>query len=93
MFYIHLNMKTLTGYERFATFSLGSDRETAEALYKKLKGTKQVDQSGVLYLDFVEEKDGLPLNLQMLGCTLDQLADNTRIITKELFTAINLKEP
>jgi hypothetical protein len=34
----------------------------------------------------------LPFDIQMIHCTLDELADNCRLITKNQFKKINLKE-
>ncbi len=91
-FYIQLNMKTIAGYEAFGKFTLGKDRQLATNVFNQLKGTRQVDESAVLYVDLIEEKDGLPINLEIMSCKLAEIAENTKIITKELFKSINLKE-
>ena len=43
-------------------------------------------------MELEETVNGLPVNLQMLGCTLEELANNTKIIVKETFKYLNLKE-
>jgi hypothetical protein len=40
----------------------------------------------------METKNGLPVNMQMIGCSLEDLAENCKIITKETFKLFNLKE-
>ena len=39
----------------------------------------------VIFLSFVEISNGLPVNLDMIGCTLPQLGENCKIIAKDLF--------
>ena len=38
-----------------------------------------------------ETKEGLPLNLKMKSCTLDQVVENCKLITKEMFKLNNLE--
>jgi hypothetical protein len=40
----------------------------------------------------LETEKGLPVNLDFITCTLNQLAENCRIITKELFISENLED-
>jgi hypothetical protein len=91
-FYILLTMKTPTGPESFAKFFIGNNRAVAYDLFRKLKGSPEVDERNVLHLDFMETKDDLPLNLKLITCTLDELAENCKLITKEVFKISNLKE-
>jgi len=46
----------------------------------------------VLSLELMETRNGLPLNVQMLSCCLDDLAENTKIITREIFKLHNLEQ-
>ena len=91
-FYIVLNLKTGKGWESFGRFFIGNSRDHAYSLFRKLKGTDEVNEKNVLLLDFMETKKGLPVNLKMITCTLDQLAENCKIITKELFKISNLEQ-
>ena len=91
-FYITLTIKTATGFESYGKFFLGSDKRFAYALFKNLAGQTEPDETSMLNLELAEMKDGLPVNLQMMSCTLDELADNCKTITKEVFKALNLKE-
>ena len=88
---ILLSMKTIIGPESFGQFFIGNDRAAANALFRKLKGTPDADERNVLYLDFMETRDGLPLNLKLITCTLEQLAENCKLITKEIFKMKNLE--
>jgi len=91
-FYILLSMKTPTGPESFAQYFIGNDRNAAQAIFRKLERTPDVDERNVLFLDFMETKDDLPVNLELINCTLEQLAENCKVITKEIFKINNLKE-
>lgn len=84
-FCIVFNLKTPDGWEAFAKFFIGNNRENAQALFAMLKGTVHVQESYPLSIDFMETKNGLPVNLEMINCSLTQLGENTVIITKELF--------
>ena len=50
-------------------------------------------ERNILYFDFMEMQNGLPTNLDLITCTLNELADNCRIITKELFISENFENP
>ena len=85
-------LKTSQGAEGFAKFLIGNSREQAYDIFHKLKGTDEVSEKNILYVDFIETREGLPLNIKMITCTLDQLGENCKIITKELFRLNNLKK-
>lgn len=89
-FYIEFRLKTGSNWESFAKFYIGNDRKQADAIFKKLQGM-EANEKSVLQIDFTETIRGLPVNLNMLTCTLDQLAENCKCITKELFKLKNLE--
>jgi hypothetical protein len=91
-YYIVLNIKTGSDYYCFGKFFLGSDVNLADNIFRKLKGNKKVDKNTLLYLELIETKNELPQNIQMISCTLDELAENCKIITKETFKFRNIQE-
>lgn len=91
-FYIVLNLKTFQGYECFGKFFIGDNKASATDIFNQLKGRKMVNEKSLLQLDLMESKNGLPVNLQMISCSLEELAENCRIITKEIFRMINMEE-
>ena len=91
-FYITLTLKTVKGFESFAKFFIGNDRKRAFEIFRLLRGTHDVSEKNVLYVDFIETQNGLPVNLDVITCTLNELAENCRIITKEIFKSENLKD-
>ncbi|HUQ64532.1 MAG TPA: hypothetical protein VM101_00130 [Flavitalea sp.] len=78
-------MKTPDGWEPFAKFFIGNLAEEARDIFSMLKGAKTLEDKYPLTIDFMETIDELPVNLDMINCSLSQLAENTIIITKELF--------
>lgn len=92
-FYIMLNVKTIAGLERYGKFFLGDDQQVAYHLFEQLKGDREVNEKNILYIELMEtQNNGLPVNLKLLSCTLDELMFNCRLITKEVFKFYNLKE-
>jgi|ERR1043166_7833930 hypothetical protein len=89
-FYIEIRLKTGSNWESFAKFYIGNDRKKANAIFKKLQGM-EANEKNVLQIDFTEKVAALPVNIKMLSCTLDQLAENCKCITKELFKLKNLE--
>jgi hypothetical protein len=41
-------------------------------------------------MDFTEVKNDIPLPVRILHCTLDDIAHNTRIITRDVFKNLSL---
>jgi hypothetical protein len=90
-FYILLNIKTLHGFECFGRFNIGNNRQAAYNLFQKLNGSHTIDERSILCMELMETVDDLPLNIKMISCTLDELTENCRLITKETFNIINLE--
>lgn len=90
-FYITISFKTHKGLESFAKFFVGNNRHVALDIFKQLKCSLDVSEKNILYFDFMEIEKGLPVNLDCITCTLNQLAENCRIITKELFISENFE--
>ena len=92
IFYIVLNIKTCSGYECFGKFFIGNNKKFANSIFDKLRGRRSVNDDSLLQLDLMESIDGLPANLQMISCSLEELAENCKIITKETFRLYNMEQ-
>jgi hypothetical protein len=90
LFQISLFIKTPSGFETYGNFDLGSDRDRAMAIFGQLRGTPKVSPDAILYMDLSEVHGGIPLPLEVLHCTLEDIAWNTRIITRDVFKNLNL---
>lgn len=84
-FFILLHLKTAEGHENFGRFAIGNNRDIADGIFYQLRGNSNVTDRCGLHLEFIEMRDNLPYNIKLLSCTLDQLAENVKIITKETF--------
>jgi hypothetical protein len=91
VFYINISIQTLEGLKQFGRFEFGHDRQAARDLFKRLKGSSSIDEKDMLYIEFMETVNGLPFNLDILTCDLQQLGTNTMLITQEIFRLSNLK--
>lgn len=84
-FYILLHVKTPKDIQTFGKFYIGNDRNAAYKLFNSLKGSTDLNGNCVLFAELMETQRDLPVNIKMLACTLNELAENCRIITKEIF--------
>jgi hypothetical protein len=91
-FSILISLRTPGGFESFGKYNLGNNRKRATAIFRQLKGSYDVDLKTMLTMELEETINGLPVNLQVLACTLEELAHNTKIIAKETFRFLDLKE-
>jgi hypothetical protein len=46
----------------------------------------------LLHIDLMETVDGLPAKIKTIGCTLEELGTNCRLIAREIFRLKNLEE-
>jgi hypothetical protein len=91
-FYIDVNIKTPDDFICYGKFTLGNSKKFASNLFQKMKGNKKVDDKAILQLEFVETRNDLPVNVQVISCSLDQLTENCKTITKEIFKFVNLEK-
>jgi hypothetical protein len=90
-FYIALSIKTANGFENFGQFFLGNNKDAAYSIFKTLKGNSEVSEADILHAELTETKNDLPVNIEMISCTLKELAENCRIITKAAFKRFVIK--
>lgn len=89
-FQISLLIKTPAGFETYGNFDLGANRQRATAIVEQLKGTENISEHSILYMDFTEIQNGIPLPVRIVHCTLDDIAYNVRIITRDIFKNLSL---
>jgi hypothetical protein len=88
---ISLNMKTPNGMETYGCFNLGNNEQFAHTLYKALEGDQQISEASVITIDLVRRENGIPFLLDLRHCSYEQLSNNVKLITKELFKNLNLE--
>ena len=87
---ISLHIKTPAGFETYGNFDLGADREQAVTIVEQFKGTENISEKSILYMDLTEIQNGIPLPQKILHCTLDDIVYNIRIITRDVFKNLSL---
>jgi hypothetical protein len=87
---ITIHLKTVHGFETFAEFFLGNSCTASRELFRQLKGTPIQNQEGILIMELAGLVRGLPVEVDMLSCSLEELGDNCKVITKYLFTQTSL---
>ena len=90
-FYILLYIKTPRGFESFARFYIGNKEELARNLFEKLTGNGEDLDNCILQMDLMETQNNLPVNIKVLGCTLEEMAGNCKIIAKGAFKIFTLE--
>lgn len=90
-FYINISIRTAQGPIPFGSFTLGNNAESANILFSKLKGSPEANHNDLLFIEFVEMVNGLPVNLHILTCNLQELGTNCMLITQEVFRMSNMK--
>jgi len=84
-YYLSLNLKTPNGLEPYGRYDLGSDKDFARHVFDALMGIGEPAVQLVLHIDLIESEDGVPFVLNVKHCTLNEVAENTKRITVELF--------
>jgi hypothetical protein len=90
-YFVTLNIKTLDGFETFGRFEIGNEIKEAKEIFNLLKGDDHLPKLPGLSMDLNEEFKGVSLTIKILDCTLDELADNVKIISREIFKRSNFK--
>ena len=85
-------MKGPDGFEAYGKFFIGNGREAAYQLFSELQGSSVVTEDDILHMDLIETMEGLPVNIKVINCRLDELTANCRIITKQVFRLLTLEE-
>lgn len=91
-FYILLSLKTPHGFVNYGQYFFGDKRGDAQTLFEQLKGTTTPADNTILHIDLMETVDELPVKIKTIGCSLDELCENSKLIAREMFRLNNLRE-
>ena len=89
---INLCVRTADGPKPFGSFNLGGNRQSATELFRRLKVSAELDVHDMLYIEFTEMLNGLPINIDIVTCDLQELGINCMLITQEVFRISNLQQ-
>lgn len=84
-------MKTVSGIETYGRFEIGQDTQFALGVFDELEGSNEVSPDSVMTVDLIKRENGVPFPLALKHCTLVQLGENVKRISKELFKHLNLE--
>jgi hypothetical protein len=87
-----LSLKTPKGFIDYGWYPLGSNPEFAYQIFSQMKGCEKLADGAVLHLDLVETKERLPDKIKSLSCSLEELCENVKLISREMFRLKNLEE-
>lgn len=71
--------------ECIAKFNLGRSKTVAYNVFGKLKGNRDINENDPLRMEFIETQNELPMSIDFISCTLEEIGENSKIIIKELF--------
>jgi hypothetical protein len=91
-FYLLLSLKTPQGFVHYGQYFLGNDRFAAMDLFEQMDGSRVPPDGTLLHIDLMETVEELPVTIRTIGCTLDELCANSKLIAREMFRLTNLKE-
>lgn len=84
-------MKTAEGVTTYGRFGLGNDEGFAITLFHSLAGTKELSLDSIITIDLSAAHGELLVPVEIMHCSYNQLGENVKIITRELFKEWNLK--
>ncbi len=90
-YHIVVQMKALNGIREIGRFLISTDKEFAFQTFNNLKGKALLPETQILRLSLLEAT-GISGNIiGVLGCNLDELSENCKIITRDAFKFFNLE--
>jgi len=90
-FSIVVTLDTQKGKKSFGRFELGMEKETAGKIFGSLHGNICPVNSRYICMELYEEIVELPVPIGVLYCNLEELKENTAIITRDIFKIHHLE--
>ncbi|WP_234645316.1 hypothetical protein [Dyadobacter sp. CY356] len=85
-------MKALDGIREIGRFLVSTDKEFAFETFNSLKGKTTLPENQVLRLSLLETTGLSGIIIGIIGCNLDELSENCKIITRDAFKFFNLEK-
>ncbi len=76
--------------ETYGHFHIGNHTQFALDLFDAMEGSNEIAPESVMTIDLIKRIDNIPYPLALKHCTLSQLGENVKRLTKELFKHLNL---
>ncbi len=90
-FRIVINMRVAEGFIETGNFFIGSDKDIAIKLFSELEGSREVSTTSLLRLDLIKRAEGIDTLWHSIECSLSEMGENIKLITKETFRLLNLE--
>ncbi len=90
-YYIILQIKTPDGFEPYGKFATGQSLPNALNIFNQLKGNSDCSFTDYLQIDLISVNNQMPRHLKMMSCSLEDIAENCRIVTREIFKLRNME--
>ncbi|MCZ4224816.1 hypothetical protein [Pedobacter rhodius] len=90
-FTIDIALKLKNSKLSYGRFILGSDKDVALEIFRSLKGNRDTVNTCTLELELIENVTGFPIPIDILNCTLQELAENITLLSKEIFRIAQLE--
>lgn len=85
-----ISIRTPRGYVETGRFFIGDRIREAITILEQLEGKNNGEHDPILKLDLIKYSGDSDTILETLDCTLEQLSENIKIITKEIFKLVNI---
>ena len=93
LYTITVSIRALQGMRKIGIFFLGTDTDFAHAVFDSLNGNLALNEDALIRIDLENKKeDGTPVRLKSISCTLNQYAENCKIITRDVFKYFTLEK-
>jgi hypothetical protein len=93
MYHIVVDVTTTRGLTEVGSFQLGSDLEFATTTFDALKGIQNGADDSIIRMSLIEIGiDSIPNTIKSIGCTLNQCAENCKIIVRDVFKLNSLQK-
>jgi hypothetical protein len=76
---------------RYCTFEIGKDKKTALEIFDSLKGRLDPVPTCCIAMELNQAGDPFPIPIATLYCGLEELKENTAILSKEIFRLVHLE--
>lgn len=80
----YFHHKKPQGFADYSQYFFGNDRRAACGLFGQLKGSVDIKDNWLLHIDLMETVNELPVRIESICCTLDELGANCKMIAREV---------
>lgn len=90
---IVVKIRTPIGLIDVGSYLLGKDLEFALSAFDNLKGESNDNHDAIIRLFLIEKNEkASPKQLKSIGCILDEFAENSKFIARDVFKFLSLEK-